>query len=214
VVALPPLPSNQPPLPRAGTIKAASKASPPKQSEPSVSLSAYLQPDEAYLEGTLLAGIVWDKKFVDVRLDIANGSIAVQNLDFLVRLDTSIAGMGQISQFPEITAFPAQTIPPAWIEGTDSQGNPISIPVTQATGMAAISPVYRVHCAEIFANTVVHFSIASVALNPPENGQIAQQLFAPRRPPRVIMVKGKYESRETIPVTIRPLDFSYEFKQQ
>jgi hypothetical protein len=179
---------------------------------PSVTLRAYLQPDEPYFEGTLLAGIVWQKQFVDVRLDIANGPVAIQNLDFLVGLDTSIAGVGQISQFPGITAFPAGSAPSIWIEGTDSQGNPVSIPATPPPGMMQSGPVYRVHCSNVFADTVIHLVVASIALNPPENGQLPKQLFAPRRPPKLIKINGKYETLHGGLTETHTIEYSTEFR--
>lgn len=211
-------PLDTPPQTPSVPPSAPSKPIPPKPAPPaddsSVTLRAYLQPNEEYLEGTIVAGIVWDKNLVDVRLDIANGARVIQNLDFTVELDTSIGGLGQISQFPGITAFPARAMPPAWLEGTDPTGKPISVPTTQAPGMMAIAPIYRVHCSSIFADTVVHLAVASVALNPVVAGQLPQQLFAPRRFPKVIRVKGKYETLNGAAVETHPIDFSYEFKQQ
>ncbi len=183
------------------------------QPQPSVTFTAYSQPDEPYFDGTLLAGIVWQKQFVDVRLDIANGAVPIQNLDFLVGLDTSIAGVGQISQFPGITAFPADTPPAAWLQGTDLQGNPISVPIAPMPGMMRAAPVYRVNCSGIFANTVVHLVIASIALNPAENGQLPKQLFAPRRSPGFIRAKGSYETKSGNSVEKHPVEFSYRFAQ-
>ena len=79
----------------------------------SITWHAYLQPDEPYLDGTLLAGIVWSKNYVDVRLDVSSGEADIRNLDFWVGLDTSIAGVGQISQFQGVSAFPAKETPAA-----------------------------------------------------------------------------------------------------
>jgi len=61
-----------------------------------VKVDAYIQPGSSnpYPPGTKLGGIVWGDNYVDVRLDIAVGAIAIQNLDFEVALDTSIAGIG------------------------------------------------------------------------------------------------------------------------
>ena len=201
------------PLPNAHSGKKGPKAAPSVPS-PSLTLNTYLQPDEPYAEGTLLAGIVWDKRYVDVRLDVNNGAAAIQNLDFLVGLDTSIAGVGQISQIPGVTAFPAESPPPTWLQGTDLQGNPVSVPIMPAPGMASIGPVYRVQCSNIFANTTLHFVVASVVLNAPENGQPPKQLFGMRRPPRMIRVKGKYETRTGGTAQNHDVDFSYEFARQ
>jgi hypothetical protein len=183
--------------------------------KPAIDLRAYAQPDEPYPQGVLLGGIVWEQQYVDVRLDLSNGQVAIQNLDFLVRLDTSIAGVGQISQFPGITAFPAQEPPAAWLKGTtpDSDGKSISIPVTATPGMPRYAPVYRVQCEKIFANTVVHFVIASIAMNPPKaDGGLPEQALAPRRSPKLIRIKGSYE----IPGSTErySLEFSYDFPER
>jgi hypothetical protein len=181
-------------------------------SEPLLTFLAYLQPEEPYSEGTILAGIVWQKNYMDTRLDIANG-VTIKNLDFTVGLDTSIASIGQISQFPGITAFPAKSLPPGWLTGTDLQGNPMSIPIAPSPGTFSIAPAYRVHCSEVFANTVIHLVIASIAVNPIQNGQLPQQLFAPRRAPKIIRIKGTYETHNGNSTESHDVNFSYEFKQ-
>jgi hypothetical protein len=181
---------------------------------PLIKMQAYLQPDEPYFEGTLLAGIVWQKQYVDVRVDIANGPTDVHDLDFIVGLDTSIAGVGQISQFLGFTAFPDSSPPPAWLQGTDLEGKPLSVPMAPMAGAMNTAPVYRVRCSEVFANTVVHLVIASIALNSAVNGRMPSQLFATRRPPRAIKIKGKYETRNGALITNYTLNFSSEFTQQ
>jgi hypothetical protein len=191
--------------------KAASKSAPVKpHQEPSLTLTASLQPEAPY-DIPMLAGIALQKDYVDVRVDLINGAISIQNLDLLVGLDTSIAGIGQLSQFQGVTSFPAGSQPAMWLEGTDLQGNPNSIPIAPTPGMMSAAPVYRVHCSEVFANTIVHLVVASIAVNPVENGQLPKQLFAPRRPPRMIKVKGKYESRNGASVDNHDVEFYREF---
>ncbi|HZW95771.1 MAG TPA: hypothetical protein VFF64_22680 [Candidatus Eremiobacteraceae bacterium] len=182
--------------------------------KPSVTVMAYLQPAAPY-DVQILAGIMWQKQYVDVRLDLANGAAAIRNLDFVVRLDTSIAGIGQLSQFPGITAFPAKSMSPAWLQGTDPQGNAVAVPLTPIPGTMSTAPVYRVHCSELFANTVVHLVIASIAINQPTaQGGMPQQLFAPRRAPKTIQIKGQYTVQDGTSLKSYPLEFSYQFPQQ
>lgn len=179
--------------------------------EPHLTFSAYLQPlDESYMEGTLLGGIVWEKRYFDTRLDVSNGAIAVKNLNFLIELDTSIAGVGQVSQFPGFIAFPSKTTPAAWLEGLDSKGNPVSVPIAPTLGMANTAQVYRVHCSDVFSDTVIHLVIASIAMNHPQNGRLPQQLFAERRPPGMIRIEGTYETEDG---RTHPVQFSHEFEQ-
>ena len=178
-------------------------------SHAAVSASAYLQPEEPYAVGVPLAGIVWMKQYVDVRLDIASGSAQIKNLDFLVGLDTSIAGIGQISQFPGVTAFPVDEPAAAWLQGATASGAPVSIPMLPIPGTMRSAPIYRVHCSEVFSNTTVHFAIASIALNPPTvKGGLPAQLFAPRKPPTTIRVKGSYS---TLDGSQHALEFFYRF---
>ncbi len=181
----------------------------PPRIAPSLTFKTYMQPDESYFDGTVLAGIVWRKEYVDVRLDVANRDVPIQNLDFLVSLDTSIAGVGQISQFPGVIAYPAGSPHPTWLQGTDLSGNPASVPL----GMASMAPVYRVQCSKIFANTVLHFVVASIALNPVENGRFPAHLFAAKRHPNLIKIKGTYETQNGGSVESHNVDFSYDFTQ-
>lgn len=196
---------NKPEHPKHGPVK-------PHQT-PSLTFTATLQPEAPY-DIPMLAGIAWQKLYVDVRIDLTNGAVPIQNLDCLVGLDTSIAGVGQLSQFPGVTAFPAGSPPAMWLEGTDLQGNPSSLPIAPSPGMMSAAPVYRVHCTEVFANTVVHLVVASIVVNPIVNGQLPKQLFAPRRSPRVIKIKGKYETRNGASVDNHNVEFSKEFTPQ
>ena len=184
--------------------------------KPSVVMTAYLQPtEEPYSQGMAVGGIVWSRNYMDVRLDIVNGPVEIKDLDFYVQLtDTSIAGIGQISQLQGMTVLPANEFPAVWLAGTDTKGQPESIPIVPTPGLMRSSPVYRVHCSEIFANAVTHLVIASVALNPTENGHLPQQLFAPRRAPKAISVKGNYDTQKAGGgVENHPIEFWYSFQQ-
>jgi hypothetical protein len=192
--------------------KLSQSASPEVQ--PSVTLTAYLQPKEPYPDGTFVGGISWLSHYVDVRLDVVNGPIQIKDLDFSVQFDTDIAGAGQISQFQGVTIFPDKEPPATWLEGFDSSGQPTSVPVVSAPGKMRNAAIYRMHCQEVLANTVVHFVIASVAFNRPMvGGQMPKQLFAPRRAPKEIRVKGQYAVQVGQSTKWYPLEFSYNFPQ-
>ncbi len=176
--------------------------------EPSVNVDAYIQPGSAnpYPTGTIIGGIPWNDRYSDVRLDFTVGSVAIRNLDFAVGLDTSIAGIGQLSEFAGVTMFPGgPPTPVVSLEGTDEKGNPITIPVVKRPNSNEVAPVYRVHCDALYANTVLRLVIASVALNQPDHGKLPKQLFAPRKPPRAIQLKGTFEtsSGREFPVELR-----------
>lgn len=188
--------------------------SPPVLDEkPTLEFSAYIQPsDSPYPDGLIIGGIPWKMQYVDVRLDISIGPRDIQNLDLLIGLDTSIANVGQISQFPGITAFPATEMPPVWLEGANEKGDSIAIPVTPSPGMARIYTVYRVRGSSLFSNTALRLVIASVSLNPPTAaGGIPQQLFAPRRAPRTIKIEGSFQTSEVDGLHNWPVDFMHTF---
>lgn len=148
---------------------------------------------DPYPENTQVGGITWHSPYVDVRLDVVNdGPIDIEDVDFTIKMDTSIAGVGQISQFPGVTTFPAQETPESWLSGTDEAGKHISIPITTLPGGAQIAPAYRVRCSKVFANSTVHLVIASVSLNPTQAGRMPEKLFSPRRAPSSIRVKGSF----------------------
>lgn len=177
---------------------------------PQVRLDAYLQPgySNPYPPQTILGGIIWDDKYVDVRLDIGLGATAIQNLDLEVALDTSIAGIGQISQFPGVTSFPTGAeMPPVSLEGADEKGKAVTIPIVPTQGLAQIAGSYRVHCNMLYSNTVLHLVLASVALNQATKGKLPQQLFAPRTVPRLVKVKGTFE----VSSQKFPIDFEKRF---
>jgi hypothetical protein len=166
-------------------------------SPPDVKFDAYIQPgsNNPYPPETIIGGITWDPNYVDVRLDIGAGPVPIQNLNFEVTLDTSIAGVGQISQFNGVTSFPNSEAPSVSLIGTDEAGNPVTMPIVPRKGLAQIAPVYRVHCDALYGNTVLHLVIASIALNPMKpGGGLPDRLFAPRRAPRLIELKGSYEA--------------------
>ena len=208
------------PLPTSPASKDNQPSLRPLPDSSSVTLIAYLQLlGGEYPDGVLLGGIPWQKNYYDVRLEIGNGQVAIQNLDLLVGLDASIAGLdmsiaglGQISQFPGITAFPAKSFPAGWIDGTDPKGKQITLPIIQDPGLVSIAPVWRVHCTNLIPNTVVHLVIASLALNPSgKDGGLPQQLFASRRPPKSIRVQGQYEVSSGGTVNKHTVDLSYNF---
>jgi hypothetical protein len=165
------------------------------QAAPEVTLDSHLQPP-SYPTGFVFAGIVWDEGYSDVRLDISVGKVAIHDLDFLVQVDTTIMGAGQITQFPGCTQFPPSGNLSAFtILGTDGKGKNIAIPAEPTPGNLNAAPTYRVHCDEMFANVTVRFAIATRALNPPKtDGSLPDHLFATRRDPKFIRVDGSYKS--------------------
>ncbi len=184
-------------------------------SAPSLKVDAYIQPGSSnpYPLQATVGGITWNDNYVDVRLDVGVGPDAVQNLDFEVALDTNIAGIGQISQFTGVTSFPSDTGKPSMsfsLIGTDEKGKPVTIPVVPTKGLAQIVGVYRVHCDALYGNTVLHLVIAAASLNPPDQGRLPKQLFAARKIPHSIQLRGTYE----VASKKFPLDFRKTFEDE
>ncbi len=174
----------------------------------SVVLNAALGPSDPYPENMPFAGIIWHGFYRDVRLDIVNGPADVRDVDFLVQLDTSIAGIGQVTQFPNIMFFPAKDSPQLWVSGANLDGTPVSMPVVPVPGAMQTAPVYRVHCNSLLANTSVHLTIASVVLNQAISGKMPDKLFGERRSPKQIRAKGTYSTADG---KNYPLELSYTF---
>jgi hypothetical protein len=177
-------------------------------STPTVRLDAHAQPGP-YPEGLIFAGIVWQQEYSDVRLDISVDKAPIRDLDFEVALVTAIAGVGQITQFSGVTAFPVEgKISALTLEGTDEKGKGVAVPIAPNPGNLNAAPKYRVHCTEVFANTVLRLTVASIALNPPNpDGSLPNQLFAPRRDPQSIKLEGSYKSESNN----YPVKFSKSF---
>jgi hypothetical protein len=177
------------------------------QAEPAVTVTGSILSPSPFPEGYSFAGMKWYSNDVDVRLDISNGAIDIQNVDFTIQMDTEIAGVGQITNFQGVTVFSGG---PSILQATilDSKTKKlITTPFPQGIGIA---PTYRVQCLNVLANTVVRFSIASVAVNPPVKGQ---NLLAPRRLPRLININGTYETRDGGgAITTHSLRYSTYFK--
>ncbi len=163
-----------------------------------LSFNAYIAPgDENYRAGTDIADIQWNDHYVDVRLSIRNeDATAAQNIDLFVRFDTSIAAIRQLSNVPDVT-FSAGETPPAWLEGTDEEGKPVTIPIVPVGD--TITPVYRVSCPKLLGGANINLILASVALNPPEGVKLPKKLFAPRRKPAWVQLHGIYEMPEAHP---------------
>lgn len=157
-----------------------------------------------FVEGQGFAGFRWKKEYVNVWLDIDSGTLPIQNLDFVVRLDTSIAAVGQVTAFPGVTISPQSPVQSAGLIVVGPDGQESLIP---ATG-SVISPAYRVQCSNLFAKTVISFSIASLALIPTG---VAGPLLFERRPPRTMTITGEYEIRQGNKATIRRIDLSRSF---
>jgi hypothetical protein len=173
--------------------------------ESSVKLTAYIPTTMPYQDGYPFAGIVWKPQDVDVRLDLENGSVSIRNLDFRVRFDedTSVAGVGQITQIPNVVAFLADND----IHSIILQGDSGAVPIKLGPGTGSI---YRVQCPDIFANTVVQFTIAATgAIRAPADGSLPKQFTFKRKAPTFIRVEGSYEASAS--QAPKAFEYSHQF---
>jgi hypothetical protein len=176
---------------------------------PLVTLSGYVASQAPYAEGIKFAGLIWHPNEVDVRADITTGSTDIQNLDFTIQMDTEIVGIGQATKIPGCTMFPAGNVAAIGATILDSRtGKPVAIPLSRDMAWA---PTYRVQCQNVFANTIISFSIASVFVNPgpPKAGE---KLPGPWQPPKFLVIKGTYKTRDGDLITSHPLEYSTAFR--
>lgn len=144
-----------------------------------------------YPADTVIAGIQWQTRFVDVRLELTNdGPAAIERLDLVLELDTHIAAIAQWTNIPNVV-FSPPNIPLAWLGGVDEAGRPITLPIVPAGPI--ISPAHRVYCERLQPDSALSMVIASAAMNPTVGGALPQQMFAPRRALTAARIRGTYE---------------------
>ncbi len=107
----------------------------------------------------------------------------------MIGMDTSIAGMAQIgAALPGLTATAVQDFVPLWVANEDGR----TVPLVPANGPdAVLAPTYRVVLDRLPAGIAAHLVVASLATNPPVDGQ-CPEIAAPRRPPTRLEVTGIY----------------------
>ncbi len=156
-----------------------------------VNISSYGH-DGNYPPGTELGAIPWQAHYVDVRLDIKNkGSTAAESINFYVQLDTTIAAAGQFTDVPDVFIEAVGDFPSVWLEGGDENDMDTAFPIVPGSQFG--SPVYRIFCSRLLANSTMRLVLASMALNPTEEGKLPEKLFAPKRKPLWLRVRGVYE---------------------
>lgn len=193
-----------------GTFKEYAKEHPTPeaaQAAPLVTVEGYVSSLAPYADGTKFAGITWHPNEVDVRADIRTGSTDIQNLDFTILMDTEIMGIGQATAIPGCTMFPAGNVEAMGATLGTNTGKRVAIPLSREM---AVAPTYRVQCQNVFANTVISFSIASVYGNP--GPPRAGKNFSVWQPPKFLSIKGTYETPEGVASTPHSINYSTDFK--
>ena len=193
-------PSKEPapnPLPEAPTTRRSPRVTAPL-AVPTVSITGFLGGEGRIDNG--FAGIKWQPEFVDVRVNITNGSgIEVQNMDLFVMMDTSIGGIGQATDIPGVSfRMPPQPVQSLRLEGTNAQGNPVTLPMTPSWQMGAIMPSARIYSERLLAHETLELVLASVAMNQTTGTgaalKLPDRLFAPRRDPKTLQVVGTVQT--------------------
>jgi len=168
---------------------------------PSLEISAHLQADRApYSDGTIVAGIRWNKLYEDVRINLSSGANELVDVDGIIGLDTQIGAMGQLSNFPgsctSTPLYPGDEPPEFWLGGKDKHGKSTSLPVIPNPGATQTSPEYRFHCDRILARSTLQFVVASIKINEVIN-RMCPSLMALRTPPKLIRIVGQYKVRDS-----------------
>ncbi len=166
---------------------------PPSRVDPpgSVRITTYIANESPYSDGTLVAGITWRESYFDVRLDLLNATDKpVEDMNLVVQLDTSIAGVAQLTDVPGLTATAVEgNIVPLTV-GNDKETMPI-IPMKGPD--VHLAPAYRIAVPRLAAGVAAHLLIASVNVNPLEaDGRMPEHLFALRRRPIAVKLTGNY----------------------
>jgi hypothetical protein len=165
-----------------------------------------------YPPGTKVGGIDWKEQFSDVRLDLRNPSeVDVEEIDLLIQTDQSIAGVGQITNIPNVVASPHGETPSFWLEGNDEHGSAVSLPVTPAG--TVMTGVWRLYCPKLLRGSELRLTIAAISLNPAIGGRLPDKLFAPRTVPTWIRIAGRYQTSTSTPprrLQIPPKTFPLE----
>lgn len=169
--------------------------------------------DANYAIGMEFGGIKWRKEFVDVRLGVSSQvSVPLHNIDLKVQLDTTIAGIGQLTKF-DLQFIPTLPMTALAIQVIDEGGKRETIPIAPPPdGFTLTSPsIYRIHLETLPPDSVVNIIIASVAMNPPVSGKLPNEMFAPKRNPEWISIKGYYETGPIEGMKRYPVDFHEQF---
>ena len=168
---------------------------------PRLDFSGRAVPKNMYPEGSITDDAPWGVTLAGVRLDVLNGDVPIQNLDFEIRLDkdvpineTVIFEIYQLSKFPDVTSFPVEEPPPLGFKATDKDGKPRPIKVRR------FSSTYRVHCANVIEKSRLRFFIASTVAD--KDGKPSDRL------PQTIDIVGSYEAPGPTGVQKYPIKIS------
>ena len=168
-----------------------------------------------YQEGIDVGGIKWEKKYTDVRITIKNTlDVAVEKVDLLMRFDIHIAGAAQLgTAVSDVSIVPGDTeMTPISLGSVDAQGKSESMPIVPTQ---TIIDVYRIACPRLPAKGQVKFIVATIALNPATgsgpNFSAPATLFAAKRPPKNVNIRGTYETGIVDGARRYPIEFSHDF---
>jgi hypothetical protein len=189
-----------------------------KQEEPQLAFQVGVLKDP-HPNGVMLAEIPWREHYVDIRLDIINGPIQIQNLELVIAIDRRtkeeiamiqqgkeslltptvlIRAMSQLSQIPNVTMIPKGGPIDFLAAPNDRDGKPLGITIPVA-GSGGAAGAYRLYCPVLYRDTPLRLVMAGTSLDsppedslPPEN--VLMYVPGPRRFPRKIEIQGSYDT--------------------
>lgn len=145
-------------------------------------------------------GIVWEKNYVDVRTRITNeGDKTVHDLHLTIQPETQVVKVLQVSHIPDIVLQPwmgAVAMVAAQVVLENDKGNRASVPLS-FSGPGVSAPAYDLFCPRLVPGNNVDLVMACAALNPMEqDGRFPKHLFAERREPKWVRIRGTYEIQD------------------
>jgi hypothetical protein len=153
-----------------------------REIKPDLVFSAATMADaHKYPPGHKIASIEWKPVYADIRLDLMNKRVAIENLDLKIIIDrglapTSIAKVGQISGCADFTAVPFTAMRAATKEATAEGGDYVH-PIEPEPANIAFAPIWRVTCSRLNSNSTLHLVIAALSTA----GANVSRLEGPRR---------------------------------
>lgn len=173
---------------------------PPSSPAPVLMVTSEVTP-YIYAIGAGVGGVHFLPEWTDTRVFIDNRSdLDVDSAELYISTDMKIQGSGQVSDLQGVIFISEKS---GEIATVDKQGHTTGVFQSGPTG----SDTVRVRLSTIPKHSRIELVIALAVLNAPILGKPPTHLFADRRPPRWVRVKGTYSSagkEYAIDVTITP----------
>jgi hypothetical protein len=153
-----------------------------------------------YPAGTNVGGFSWEEHDEDTRVYLVNTTdYDFEDVDLTLTSDLWLMGGAQLEQIcPDLQIFrgPANTtlqLADGTIEGKDSAGKPVQIPLPRPLDLSAPTGL-RLRCSKIPRRSTTPLVVVTIAYNQAHAAALAPTLFAPKRLPNWLTVKGEYRA--------------------